>query len=88
MYRLSEKVCYRTTLARIFGRVVFRSRTDAPTIVTTVCGRFRDTRSWSDLHRALVAASLPVAEQPALNLEPRVQVRPTNDVTIVRLENG
>ena len=36
MYRLSEKVCYRTTYARIFGRVVFRSRTDAPTIVTTV----------------------------------------------------
>ena len=33
---LSEKVCYRTTRPRIFGRVVFRSRTDAPTIVTTV----------------------------------------------------
>jgi putative SOS response-associated peptidase YedK len=53
-----------------------------------VCGRFRDERSWSDLHAALVAASVPVAEQPALNLEPRAQVRPTNDATIVRLEDG
>ena len=52
-----------------------------------MCGRFRDTRSWSGLHRALVAVSLPVAEQPALNLAPRVQVRPTNDLTIFRLEN-
>jgi putative SOS response-associated peptidase YedK len=56
--------------------------------LTAVCGRFRDTRSWAGLHRALVAVSLPVAEQPALNLAPRVQVRPTNDLTIVRLEEG
>lgn len=51
-----------------------------------MCGRFRDQRSWSDLHAALVAASVPVAQdQLSLNLEPRAQVRPTDSVTIVRM---
>ena len=48
-------------------------------------GRFRDLRSWSDLHRALVDACLPTAPaQLALHLEPREQVCLTNDVVIVR----
>ena len=48
-----------------------------------MCGRYRNLQTWSDLHSALQLFVGPV-DQPALNLEPMPQVRPTNSVPIVR----
>ena len=48
-----------------------------------MCGRYRNMQTWSDLHAALQRFLGPVS-QPALNLEPMLQVRPTNSVPIVR----
>jgi putative SOS response-associated peptidase YedK len=49
-----------------------------------MCGRFRDTRPWAELHAALTEFVGPF-EQAALNIELREQVRPTQAATIVRL---
>jgi putative SOS response-associated peptidase YedK len=48
-----------------------------------MCGRFRNLQTWADLYSDLQRFLGPV-EQAAMNLEPREQVRPTNDVAIVR----
>lgn len=51
----------------------------------TMCGRYRDTRSWAELHDALQAFLGPVvAPQSALNLEYRDEVRPTDPAVIIR----
>lgn len=52
-----------------------------------MCGRYRNTQSWSDLHGALTRF-LGSPSQPALNLEPREQIRPTQGAPIVTLEDG
>ena len=41
-----------------------------------MCGRYRNMQTWSDLHAAL-SSFLGPPSQPALNLAPREQVRPT-----------
>ena len=41
-----------------------------------MCGRYRNLQSWTDLH-ASMTKFLAAVDQPALNLEPREQVRPT-----------
>jgi putative SOS response-associated peptidase YedK len=48
-----------------------------------MCGRFRNLKTWADLHSDLQRFLGPI-EQAAVNLEAREQVRPTNDVAIVR----
>ncbi len=48
-----------------------------------MCGRYRNLQTWSDLHAALQLFVGPV-DQAALNLEPMLQVRPTNSAPIVR----
>ncbi|AYJ85314.1 SOS response-associated peptidase (plasmid) [Sphingomonas paeninsulae] len=52
-----------------------------------MCGRYRDTRPWAELHAALREFVGPF-DQPALNLESREQVRPTQAATIVRLHDA
>lgn len=52
-----------------------------------MCGRFRDTRPWAELHAALSQFIGPL-DQPALNLQSREQVRPTQAATIVRSDDG
>jgi putative SOS response-associated peptidase YedK len=52
-----------------------------------MCGRFRDTHPWAELQAALREFVGPL-DQPALNLESREQVRPTQAVTIVRTHDG
>ena len=47
-----------------------------------MCGRYRNMQTWSDLHAAL-SSFLGPPSQPALNLEPREQVRPTQLAPIV-----
>ena len=47
-----------------------------------MCGRYRIELSWSEIHAALDKFLTPPA-QPALNVEARVQVRPTQHVPIV-----
>ena len=50
-----------------------------------MCGRYRNLQTWSDLHAGLSYFLGPVT-QPALNLEPREQVRPTQNAPIVTTE--
>lgn len=50
-----------------------------------MCGRYRSTEPWAELHGAL-SRFLGTPEQPALNLEPRDQVRPTQHAPIVTFE--
>lgn len=52
-----------------------------------MCGRFRDTRPWAELQAALREFVGPL-DQPALNLQLREQVRPTQAATIVRTHDG
>ena len=53
-----------------------------------MCGRYRNVQSWNDLHGAL-ELFLGFTGQPALNLESREQVRPTQNAPIVTLgEDG
>lgn len=52
-----------------------------------MCGRYRNLQTWSQLHAGLTTFLTP-PNQPALNLEPRHQVRPTTDAPIVRLVDG
>ena len=52
-----------------------------------MCGRYRNLQTWSDLH-ASISRFLGRIDQSAVNLEPREQVRPTNDAPIVRLSEG
>jgi putative SOS response-associated peptidase YedK len=49
-----------------------------------MCGRYRNTRTWGDLHAALQRFLGPVA-QPPMNFEAKEQVRPTDSAPIVRL---
>lgn len=49
-----------------------------------MCGRFTNHLSWSDIVRLYRIAS----GQPALNLRPRSDIRPTTEVLIVRERNG
>ena len=49
-----------------------------------MCGRYRSTQTWGQLHEALTSF-LGEPQQPSLNLEAREQVRPTNDAPIVRM---
>jgi putative SOS response-associated peptidase YedK len=52
-----------------------------------MCGRYRNLQTWADLHAALSRFLEPLS-QPAPNLEPREQVRPTNDASVVRMIDG
>ncbi|MDB5700799.1 MAG: response-associated peptidase [Sphingomonadales bacterium] len=52
-----------------------------------MCGRFRDTRPWAELHAALREFVGPL-NQAALNLESREQVRPTDAATIARISEN
>ena len=52
-----------------------------------MCGRYRNLQSWRDVHAAL-SSFLGAPSQPALNLEPREQVRPTQSAPIVTLRDG
>ena len=52
-----------------------------------MCGRYRNMQTWSDLHGAL-SQFLETPQQNALNLEPRQQVRPTQDALIVTTGEG
>ena len=52
-----------------------------------MCGRYRNLQSWSDLHAGL-SHFLDAPTQPALNLEPREQVRPTQAAPIVTTGKG
>ena len=52
-----------------------------------MCGRYRNLQSWTDLHASMTNFLGPV-DQPALNLEPRDQVRPTQAAPIVTLSNN
>jgi putative SOS response-associated peptidase YedK len=52
-----------------------------------MCGRYRNQQTWTELHAALSRFLEPPA-QPAFNLEPREQVRPTNDAVIIRMIDG
>lgn len=49
-----------------------------------MCGRYRNLQSWSELHAGM-SSFLAAPTQPALNVAPNLQVRPTNDTPIVRL---
>lgn len=54
-----------------------------------MCGRYRDTRSWAEIHDAMRAFLGPVvAPTSALNLEYRSEVRPTDPAVIVRAAEG
>ena len=52
-----------------------------------MCGRYRNMQTWSDLHAAL-SSFLAAPTQPALNLEPRDQVRPTQQAPIVTMDDA
>jgi putative SOS response-associated peptidase YedK len=52
-----------------------------------MCGRYRDTRPWAELHAVLRKFVGPL-DQPVLNLEAREQVRPTQAATIIRSNDG
>ena len=52
-----------------------------------MCGRYRNLQSWSDLHAAL-SEFLVAPSQLALNLEPREQVRPTQQAPIVTMSDA
>jgi putative SOS response-associated peptidase YedK len=50
-----------------------------------MCGRFQDTRSWAEYHRHLSLASIPVSpDQGTVNLQQRPDIRPTDDVVIIK----
>jgi len=50
-------------------------------------GRFRNLQTWSDLHASL-GRFLGTVDQPAMNMEAREQVRPTQTAPIVRSTDG
>ena len=52
-----------------------------------MCGRYRNLQPWSELYASL-SQFLGEPTQPALNLEEREQVRPTQAAPIVRLIDG
>ena len=52
-----------------------------------MCGRYPNTQTWTELHAAMRNfVGEPI--QAAVNLEPREQIRPTNDAPIVRMIDG
>jgi putative SOS response-associated peptidase YedK len=51
-----------------------------------MCGRYRNLQSWSDLHEAMTQF-LGRPAQSALNLEPREQIRPTQNAPVVSLKD-
>jgi putative SOS response-associated peptidase YedK len=51
-----------------------------------MCGRYRNLQSWSELHAAL-DQFIDTPKQAAVNLEPREQVRPTQNAPIVTLND-
>ena len=52
-----------------------------------MCGRYRNMQTWTELHAAH-SQFLEPPKQPALNLEPREQVKPTQNAPIVTLGEG
>nr|WP_244970596.1 SOS response-associated peptidase [Novosphingobium aerophilum] len=55
-----------------------------------MCGRYRDTRSWAEIHDAMREFLGPIKlPTSALNLEHRAEVRPTDPAVIIRpFEDG
>ncbi|CAM3191114.1 Abasic site processing protein [Sphingomonas antarctica] len=52
-----------------------------------MCGRYRNRQTWSELHGAMERFLGPTT-QPAMNLQPMEQVRPTNSVPVIRMQDG